>query len=105
MADGPLTPAVFHVLLALANGPLHGYAIMRAVDDTAGQSIPTGPGSIYGTLQRLETAGLVKESPANSEAGRRLFVLTATGRKALEAEAVRLRRLAKLVGEYGLGRP
>jgi DNA-binding PadR family transcriptional regulator len=103
MPDGPLTPAVFHVLLALANGPLHGYAIMRAVDDAAGQSIPTGPGSIYGTLQRLETAGLVKEAHAKGD-GRRLFVLTAGGRKALEAEATRLRRLAKLVGEYGLGR-
>ena len=50
---GPLTPAVFHILLALADGPLHGYAIMQAVGRSAGASMPAGPGTIYGALQRM----------------------------------------------------
>src|ERR671913_433157 len=62
MAPGPLTPAVFHILLALTEGPLHGYAIMQSVDASSGAAM--GPGTIYGTLERLETCGYVKELPA-----------------------------------------
>ena len=57
----PLTPAVFHILLALADGPLHGYAIMQAVESSAGPGAPMGPGTIYGSIQRMEDSGLVKE--------------------------------------------
>ena len=59
----PLTPAVFHVLLALADGPLHGYAIMQAVEASAGRELRMGPGTIYGSIQRMEEAGLVRELP------------------------------------------
>jgi DNA-binding PadR family transcriptional regulator len=89
----PLTPAVFHILLALADRPLHGYAIMQAVEESAG--VAMGPGTIYGTLERLESAGLVREL-AGSER-RRVFTLLPAGRKALQAEAQRLARLATLV--------
>ena len=61
LGQTPLTPAVFHILLALADGPLHGYAVMQAVDASAGDDARMGPGTIYGSLQRMEDAGLVKE--------------------------------------------
>jgi DNA-binding PadR family transcriptional regulator len=93
----PLTPAVFHILLALTEGPLHGYAIMQAVDESAGPDVRMGPGTIYGSLQRMEGAGLVKELASKSDERRRVFGLQPAGRRALEAEGRRLVRLADLV--------
>ena len=93
----PLTPAVFHILLALADGPLHGYAIMQAVEESAGPSIHMGPGTIYGSLQRMEDTGLVKELPARADDRRRVFTLQPAGRKALALEAERLARLMTLM--------
>ncbi len=97
MPDTPLTPAVFHVLLALADGPLHGYAVMQAVEGTAGPTLSTGPGTIYGTIQRLEDAGFVREVLGARSSRRRQYALTPQGRRALESEARRLTQLAKLV--------
>ena len=93
----PLTPAVFHILLALAEGPLHGYAIMKAVAQSAGPGLAMGPGTIYGSLQRMEEAGLVTDSPHPGGDRRRCFMLLPAGRRALAAEAERLTRLASLV--------
>jgi DNA-binding PadR family transcriptional regulator len=93
----PLTPAVFHILLALADGPLHGYAIMQAVEESAADEPPMGPGTIYGSLQRMEEAGLVKEVPTKADDRRRMFTLLPAGRRALAQEAERLSRLAMLV--------
>jgi DNA-binding PadR family transcriptional regulator len=93
----PLTPAVFHILLALADGPLHGYAIMQAVEQSAGPDLRMGPGTIYGSLQRMEDAGLVREMVARSDDRRRVFALQPAGRRALEAESKRVARLAQLV--------
>jgi DNA-binding PadR family transcriptional regulator len=93
----PLTPAVFHILLALAEGPLHGYAIMQAVEASAGSAVRMGPGTIYGSLQRMEAAGLVREVAAGADDRRRLFALQPAGRRALVSEAERLARLATLV--------
>ena len=92
----PLTPAVFHILLALADGPLHGYGIMQAVEASAGSEPPMGPGTIYGSLQRMEEAGLVKELPARADHRRRVFTLLPAGRRALSLEAERLARLTAL---------
>jgi DNA-binding PadR family transcriptional regulator len=93
----PLTPAVFHILLALADGPLHGYSIMQAVDASAANEPTMGPGTIYGSLQRMEAAGLVKEVAARADDRRRVFTLLPAGRRALAQEAERLTRLAALV--------
>lgn len=93
----PLTPAVFHILLALAEGPLHGYAIMQAVEASAGSAVRMGPGTIYGSLQRMEGAGLVREVAVGADDRRRLFALQPAGRRALVCEAERLARLATLV--------
>lgn len=98
----PLTPAVFHILLALADGPLHGYAIMQAVEASSGSDM--GPGTIYGSLQRMEDAGLVKEVAAPNDDRRRVFALQPAGRRALQAEAERLARLTALVREKRLVR-
>lgn len=98
----PLTPAVFHILLALADAPLHGYGIMQAVEATAGGDPPMGPGTIYGSLQRMEEAGLVKELASRTDDRRRMFALLPAGRRALAQEAERLARLAALVREKRL---
>ena len=95
MASAPLTPAVFHILLALAEGPLHGYAIMQSVEESSG--IAMGPGTIYGTLERLEASGFVKELPAARSDRRRTFALQPAGRTALQDEARRLARLTALL--------
>jgi DNA-binding PadR family transcriptional regulator len=95
MPQGPLTPAVLHILLALVEAPLHGYAIMQAVEASSG--IAMGPGTIYGTLERLEAGGFVKELPAARSDRRRTFALQPAGRTALQDEARRLARLAALL--------
>ena len=97
LAQLPLTPAVFHILLALAEGPLHGYAIMQAVEQSAGTELRMGPGTIYGSIQRMEDAGLVRELATRADDRRRVFAILPAGRRALEAEAQRLARLANLV--------
>ena len=94
---GPLTPAVFHILLALADGPLHGYAIMQSVAESAGTALPAGPGTIYGSLQRMEEDGLIREVTSKGDERRRLFALQPEGRRALETESRRILRLAQLV--------
>ena len=95
MTPIPLTPAVFHILLALADGPLHGYAIMQSVEQSSDTAM--GPGTIYGTLERLEGAGLVKELPGARSDRRRTFALQPSGRAALQDEGRRLSRLASLL--------
>jgi DNA-binding PadR family transcriptional regulator len=94
--DPPLTPAQLHVLLALVDGPSHGYAIMKAARESAGPGVPMGPGTVYGTLERLEEAGWVAEQPGG-EGRRRVFELLPAGRVALEREAARVARLAELL--------
>lgn len=95
-SSSPLTPAVFHVLLALSDGPLHGYAIMQRAEEASGLSM--GPGTVYGSLQRLSDAGWVEEAPSDSEDARRgrSFGLTDAGREALATEARRITRLADM---------
>jgi DNA-binding PadR family transcriptional regulator len=96
LGQPPLTPAVFHILLALADGPLHGYAIMQAVEASTGVDGRMGPGTIYGSLQRMEDAGLVREIETD-EGRRRVFALLPAGRRALVLESRRLARLATMV--------
>jgi DNA-binding PadR family transcriptional regulator len=88
-----LTPAVVHVLLALAGGERHGYAILKDVQQQSGSRLRFGPGTIYGTLQRLMEAGWVEEVPAPTPAAderRRYYRLTRSGREALRDEVDRL---------------
>ena len=88
----PLTPAVFHLLLALADGPLHGYAIAKAVAQHTGNDVRLGPGTLYGTLNRMAESELVREHSADDR--RRVYELTPLGRAVAKAEA---RRMSQLV--------
>jgi DNA-binding PadR family transcriptional regulator len=88
-----MSPAVVHVLLALAGGERHGYAILKDVQLHVGSQLRFGPGTIYGTLQRLMEAGWVEESAppgADVDQRRRYYRMTRDGRAALEAEVDRL---------------
>jgi DNA-binding PadR family transcriptional regulator len=88
-----LTPAVVHVLLALAGGERHGYAILKDVQEHVGSRLRVGPGTIYGTLQRLMEAGLVEEAAppaADVDQRRRYYRMTRDGREALRIEVDRL---------------
>jgi DNA-binding PadR family transcriptional regulator len=97
----PLTPAVFHVLLALVEGERHGYAIMREVAESTQGRIKMGPGTLYGTIKRLLDARLIEESdrrpdPELDDERRRYYQLTALGRQVVRAEALRYEQMAKL---------
>jgi DNA-binding PadR family transcriptional regulator len=97
----PLTPAVFHILLALSNGDLHGYGIMKQVNDDSERRVSMGAGTLYGSLKRMLDAGLVKESarrvdPELDDERRIYYAITALGKKALAAEIERLRYLVEL---------
>ena len=88
----PLTPATFHILLALANGQRHGYAIMQDVAEQTGGEIQLGPGTLYGSLKRLVDQGWIEEIEQDEDGNerRRYYKLTRSGRSAAGAEAQRL---------------
>jgi len=103
----PLTPAVFHILLALAEGERHGYAIMQDVAQSTEGQIKMGPGTLYGTIKRLLAARMVEESderpdPKLDDERRRYYQLTGLGKRVLKAEAERLAALVKLAQGKGL---
>jgi len=91
----PLTPPVFHILLALADEERHGYGIMQDVAWQTNDKLQLGPGTLYGCLKRMLAAGLVEESderpdPAMDDERRRYYRMTALGRRVVRAEAERL---------------
>ena len=97
----PLTPAVFHILLALADGEKHGYAIMQEVSERTGGSMRMGPGTLYGSIQRMLKDRLIIESrertdSAHGEERRRYYRLTGFGQRVLQAEAQRLEQLVHI---------
>jgi DNA-binding PadR family transcriptional regulator len=94
---GPLTPAVFHVLLALSGGKLHGYAIAKEVGRQTDGNVRMGPGTLYGTLQRLLDQGwvAVSETPGEVDERRRYYRTTGLGRRALEEEVRRMDALVR----------
>ena len=108
----PLTPAVYHILLALLDQERHGYGIMLEVERNTAGAMRMGPGTLYGTLKRLLAARLVEESdtrpdPHLDDERRRYYRLTALGRQTLTAETERLARLVGLAQTKGvtLGTP
>jgi DNA-binding PadR family transcriptional regulator len=89
----PLSPAVFHILLALADQERHGYAIMRDIEQRTDGLVRVGPGMLYGSIKWLLADGLIEPALARSDEGnerRRHYRLTAAGRRLLKAEATRL---------------
>lgn len=91
----PLTPTVFHMLLALADGEKHGYGIMKAVEEETQGEMQIRTGSLYGAIRRMIEAGLIEETserpdPALDDERRRYYGLTEMGRRVLAAEAARI---------------
>ena len=92
----------YHVLLALAGGPLYGYAIKEAVATESAGAVTPRAGSLYRVIARLTTAGLLAEADPTEEPpphpghARRYYELTAAGRRELAGEAVRLKRTAAM---------
>jgi len=105
MAESPLTPATFHILVTLADGSTHGYAIKRAVEERTGGGVRLGPGTLYAALARMTDAGLVRaHAPGrvSVQAGppSPTYSLTAAGRAALARELARMEgdvRIARAV--------
>jgi len=94
----PLTPTVFHILLALADRERHGYGIMQEVMMMTQNRVRMGPGTLYGSIKRMLKANLIEESderpdPALDDERRRYYRLTDFGRQVLAAEAWRLSTL------------
>ena len=106
--DGaPLQPAVFHILMALAGGEQHGYAILRTVREQTGGRVRLGPGTLYRSIQRMLEDGLIRElderpDPEFDDERRRYYQISHAGRAAARAEARRLAALVDLARQAGL---
>ena len=96
----PIPQAQFHVLVALTEGEMHGYAIMQAVERSSGGIVRMGPASLYGTLKRLVDNGWAEELAHRPVPGddqrRRYYRLTGLGRQVCAAEADRLAGLVRI---------
>lgn len=102
---GPLSPAMHHILLALLEGDLHGYAIMQSVEALSNGALRMGPGTLYGTLKRLLEQGLVEETDErpdadNDDERRRYYRLTPSGRASVRAENARMARLVRFASRH-----
>lgn len=90
----PLPAAAFHILMSLADDDLHGYEIMRRVEEQTGGRTRLGPGTLYSSIQALLDAGFIAEVASRGEGGndarRRYYHLTAAGRRAAREEAERM---------------
>jgi DNA-binding PadR family transcriptional regulator len=99
----------FHILIALARRPLHGYAVRQEVEARTEGGVRLWPATLYGLLSELSNERLIEEtrSPGgpNDDQRRRYYTLTTAGRRVLETEAARLERLARLARtSLGLGK-
>ncbi|HXS97776.1 MAG TPA: PadR family transcriptional regulator [Candidatus Limnocylindrales bacterium] len=103
----PLQAAAFHILLALAEADLHGYAIIQDVAARTGGEVKLGAGTLYRTIQRMLEQGLIEErrerpAPEDDDERRRYYGITAFGLAVARAEARRLAQLVKLAKASGL---
>jgi DNA-binding PadR family transcriptional regulator len=92
----PLTPPVFHVLIALADGEKHGYAILKEVEERTERKVQLSSGTLYALIKRLLTDGLIEEldeRPARDDERRRYYRLTPFGRQVASAEAERMEEM------------
>ena len=99
----PLPSATLHILVALAGGEKHGYAIMRDVEDLSDGHVKMGPGTLYGSVKRMLKDGLIEEAderpdPELDDQRRRYYRLTALGQGVRAAELQRLETLVRRAG-------
>jgi DNA-binding PadR family transcriptional regulator len=105
--DFSLTPAAFQVLVSLAPGARHGYAVMQDVEGFTDGAVRLGPGTLYRTIGRLVADGLIEETggsepDAPHDARRRRYQLTSLGREVAEQEAESMARLVDHARTVGL---
>ena len=105
----PLPPAVFHILLSLAEGERHGYALKREISRRTDGALTLGAGVLYGSISKMLAQGLIEESddrpdPHLDDERRRYYRVTAFGRRVAQAEAARMRNLVQLAAERFGGR-
>ena len=103
----PLTPAMFHILLALAKGESHGYAIMQDIETSTDGRFRIGPGTLYGSIKRMLASGWIEEvnerpDPDLDDERRRYYRLTGFGRRVAEVEALRLDGMVRLARDAQL---
>lgn len=109
----PLPSASLHLVLALLEGELHGYALMSRVAELSDGAVRMGPGTLYGTISRLVEDGLVVETtdrvPRQDSERRRYYELTSEGRAVALSELARLQamvhRVARHLGGFGSAAP
>ena len=97
----PLAPAVFHILLSLADGERHGYALKREIAQRTDGKLTLGAGVLYGSISKMLAQGLIEESderpdPHLDDERRRYYKVTSLGRKVAQAEASRMKDLVQL---------
>ena len=101
----PLKTPVLHILLALAEGELHGLGIAEWVEETTGGAVELGPGTLYRSLKEMAAQELIREAEAPAEAAdprRRYWAITGRGRELLATEAARLERIVQVARERKL---
>ena len=103
----PLRPAVAELLLSLASGPRHGYALKLDVESRSGDWLKLGPGTLYESIQRMEKRGLIEEvaPPAGADTDgreRRFYAITELGRDVLMADIARMRTTVRHARSLGL---
>jgi DNA-binding PadR family transcriptional regulator len=100
----PLTPIVLHILLALVEGERHGYAIAQEIETATSGQVRAGPGTMYGSIQRMLTANLIEEVAAHAadEDRRRYYRMTTLGKRVLELEVQRLVDVVAIAREKSL---
>lgn len=101
----PLKTPVFHILLALADGDLHGLGIADAVEDATEGAVELGPGTLYRSLKEMAEQGLIRGVDAPSDDAdprRKYYRITDRGRRAAEVEAARLETLVRVARERKL---
>ena len=103
----PLSPQVFHILVALAAGDQHGYAIMQDIAHRTGGKLRLSPGTLYGSVKRMLEQGLIvelrpRERPKEDDERRRYYRLTPFGREIAKAETRRMAETVEQARAYGL---
>lgn len=97
----PLTPAVFHILLVLADGEMHGYGIMQQIGVMTNGAVNIGPGTLYRSIKQMIDQNLIVETDERvdaklSDERRRYYRLTEFGQRVAQAEAERLATLVRI---------
>ena len=95
LPERPMAPAILHILIALADQPLHGYGIMLDIAERSAGKVKLSPGTLYGSIKQMLENGLIEEisARASDDERRRYYRLTRDGREAARQEMARMSAL------------